>query len=531
MTLTSSSKFLSIDMNKSTENQLKKSEIFYIPKRVIVAILTSLGLLISTVIQTNFAITNSLILNPHDSKDIPIDDDQPINTTLKVAWTSVQLGYLNSIFYVGYVLSHMPAGFLVHKFSAIKIFLFPLLILFILNLLMPLTISTVTSAYRINYYLTALVRLIQGICAGCAFPSSHGIVANWCPPSERGRMGGFIYSGLYAGPVVGFFVGGILAKYSGHYSIYYASAILGLIWSLAFVFLMYDKPSEHPTISEDELIYIEKSIAEVKSLFDENEVNEMSKIPWKFILMSLPVWAICCAHFARGWTFYLLLTNQPAFLNAFGFGVTENGTLGSLPHIMKVLIALLSGFIADYMRLNLLWSTTNVRKIMTCTGYIIEGTCLLVMCHVTNPYLGIGLLTVGVGSSGLMVSGWHLNHQDLAPRYASVLAGFTAVIGTSAGILSPIVAGLLTKEQNLIGWRHVFTIASFVLFIASLFYMIFASGELQSWATGTPREQKLRLNSEKLPPLLGSLKHNIQDGIHSKQQEKVYQQSVVNGDH
>jgi hypothetical protein len=69
------------------------------------------------------------------------------------------------------------------------------------------------------------------------------------------------------------------------------------------------------------------------------------------------------------------------------------------------------------------------------------------MCHVTNPYVGIALLTVGVGSSGLMVSGWHLNHQDLSPRYASVIAGFTAVIGTSAGIISPIVAGLLTKEQ------------------------------------------------------------------------------------
>ncbi len=51
--------------------------IFYIPKRLIVAVLTSLGLLILTVIQTNFAITNSLILNPHDSKDIPVDDDRP----------------------------------------------------------------------------------------------------------------------------------------------------------------------------------------------------------------------------------------------------------------------------------------------------------------------------------------------------------------------------------------------------------------------------------------------------------------------
>lgn len=69
------------------------------------------------------------------------------------------------------------------------------------------------------------------------------------------------------------------------------------------------------------------------------------------------------------------------------------------------------------------------------------------MCYVTNPYIGITLLTIGVGSSGLMVSGWHLNHQDLSPRYASVIAGFTAVIGTSAGIVSPIVAGLLTKQQ------------------------------------------------------------------------------------
>lgn len=35
---------------------------------------------------------------------------------------------------------------------------------------------------------------------------------------------------------------------------------------------------------------------------------------------------------------------------------------------MKVIVALSSGFIADFMRLNLLWSTTIVRKIMTCAG-------------------------------------------------------------------------------------------------------------------------------------------------------------------
>ena len=84
--------------------------------------------------------------------------------------------------------------------------------------------------------------------------------------------------------------------------------------------------------------------------------------------------------------------------------------------------------------------------------------------------------------------------------------------------------------KDLIGWRHVFTIVSIVLFIASLFYMIFASGELQSWSTGIQREQKIRLSSEKLPPLLGSFEHSVQEGIFSRKQEKKHQQSVVNGD-
>lgn len=60
--------------------------------------------------------------------------------------------------------------------------------------------------------------------------------------------------------------------------------------------------------------------------------------------------------------------------------------------------------------------------------------------------------------------------------------------------------------------------------------MIFASGELQSWSTGIQRQQKIRLTSEKLPPLLGSFEHNIQENIQRKTQDKNDQQSVINGD-
>ena len=146
-------------------------------------------------------------------------------------------------------------------------------------------------------------------------------------------------------------------------------AILGFLWSLAFVSLVFEKPNEDPNISEEELLFIEKSLNDLQGLNEKKEKEQREeRIPWQSILFSLPVWAICSAHFARGWTFYLLLTNQPAFLSAFGFSVAENGTLGAFPHILKVLVALSSGFLADFLRLNLLWSTTNVRKFMTCTG-------------------------------------------------------------------------------------------------------------------------------------------------------------------
>ena len=45
------------------------------------------------------------------------------------------------------------------------------------------------------------------------------------------------------------------------------------------------------------------------------------------------------------------------------------------------------------------------------------------------------------------LSGWQINHLDLAPRYASVLVGITTTVGTVAGIVNPIIVGWMTTNQ------------------------------------------------------------------------------------
>lgn len=82
-----------------------------------------------------------------------------------------------------------------------------------------------------------------------------------------------------------------------------------------------------------------------------------------------------------------------------------------------------------------------------CKGYTILSVCLLLIGFTSDAFNSMILITIGIGFSGLIASGWRINHQDIACSYAGILAGISSSIGDSAGILSPIVAGYMTKHQ------------------------------------------------------------------------------------
>ena len=46
-----------------------------------------------------------------------------------------------------------------------------------------------------------------------------------------------------------------------------------------------------------------------------------------------------------------------------------------------------------------------------------------------------------------VISGFNVNHLDIAPRYASILMGLSNGVGTLAGMLCPIVTEQLTKNN------------------------------------------------------------------------------------
>jgi hypothetical protein len=55
-------------------------------------------------------------------------------------------------------------------------------------------------------------------------------------------------------------------------------------------------------------------------------------------------------------------------------------------------------------------------------------------------------LIIAVGCSGFAISGFNVNHLDIAPRYASILMGISNGVGTFAG--QPILLNAYTKIYN-----------------------------------------------------------------------------------
>lgn len=211
------------------------------------------------------------------------------------------------------------------------------------------------------------------------------------------------FSGSYAGVVIGMPLSGILAEHISWQAPFYFYSILGLTWYAFWLWLVFEKPRVHPTITVEEMKYIEKSLGEST----QPTMPTFSTTPWDDIIHSKPVYAIVVANFCRSWNFYMLVLYQSAYLKkAFDFNLSEAGTWGALPHLIMTVIVPFGGMLADHLRKSGKMTTTNVRwiahklesytilisnwillvrrKLFNCGGFGLEGIFFLFVAHSTT---------------------------------------------------------------------------------------------------------------------------------------------------
>lgn len=394
-------------------------------------------------------------------------------------WSKSVQGVILGSFFWGYLLTQIPGGWLATKIGGKRVYGYSMMGATIATLLTPIAAQT-------NYIFLIVLRVIVGITSGVCYPSMHTLWGSWAPPMERSKLVSFTYAGAQVGNVITFPLAGLLCKYGfagGWPSIFYVLGFFSSVWLVLWMWLVSDSPSKHSRITKEEKEYI---IHSLKGCVRTNEEHQTVHVPWCKMATSLPVLAILVANITSDWGTYTLLTSIPTYMSeVLKLDISTNGLYSALPYIAFWAIINMAGFVADFLLSKGCCSIRVARKCFTITGMLIPGALLVGLGYIdcTQPIMAIVLLVLGVSLTGIQYSGWVVNHMDVAPAFAGILFGITNSIAAVTGFLSPVIVGVITVNQTREQWQIVFYIAAVFYLIGAIFFGLFATGEVQPWAS------------------------------------------------
>ncbi|XP_048204310.1 sodium-dependent phosphate transport protein 1-like isoform X5 [Perognathus longimembris pacificus] len=313
---------------------------------------------------------------------------------------------------------------------------------------------------------------------GTVSTAQHEMWIKWAPPLERGRLTSICLSGFMLAPFIVLLVSGFICDLLGWPMVFYIFGAYGCVLCLIWFVLVYDDPKDHPCISVNEKEYIISSLAQQAS-------SSRQSLPIKAMLKSLPLWAISLNGFAFLWTNTLLVTYTPTFINTkLHVDIKQNGLLSGLPYLFACICGLLAGQMSDYFLSRNIFNILTIRKLFTTLGLIspvIFSMCLLYLSF--NFYSTVIFLTLANATTSFCLGGGLINALDIAPRYYGFLKAVTSVIGMIGGISCSTVTGLILSQDPEFSWHKIFFLMAGINVTSITFYLIFAKGEIQEWAT------------------------------------------------
>ncbi|GFR08164.1 putative inorganic phosphate cotransporter [Trichonephila clavata] len=452
---------------------------------------------VTIVVMVNHTALN-LIENDTPSIDDTCEVPQTINVTTpkqegEYLWTPSMQGIILGGYFYGFVCTQVVGGRLAEIAGGKWVMGLSVLIASLLTLVTPFAADIGVAAITI-------VRVMLGLAHGFAMPTAFAMFGHWAPLAERSTMLALCIVGDHVGTILTMPLAGYLCEHGfagGWPSVFYILGMVGCVWFLFWIFLTYNKPKDHPRISQLEIDYIKKGQNHVAN-------EQKTPVPWKKVFTSRAVWAIATVTFCSSWGFTTFLTKLPTYLEVvLHVAIQKNGLVNSLVYASSCLTLFISGALSDYMIAKKQMNATRVRKCFEILAMMGPAVCSALVTFVKcDVFEAIALLMVAMAFLGFSGGGHISIVPDVAPLHAASIFGLVNSIGCIAGIFSPMVAGFLLENQHssIQQWSLVFYIASGFYVFGALSFTIFATAEKQPWASSSGTEKLLipHLKDEKI---------------------------------
>ncbi|XP_017053760.1 putative inorganic phosphate cotransporter [Drosophila ficusphila] len=394
-------------------------------------------------------------------------------------WDEMERSYILSSFFWGYILTQFLGGWLCRRYGARLTMFVSTFGQAILAVLPPWFVSWG------GWQAYCGIRMAMGLFQGFLFPCIHAHLANWCPVNERNRLGALANTGIDCGTLVAMFASGLLAASSvGWPGIFYVSCGVGIFWCILWLIFGANTPRESKFISEAELNYIETSIHSSHKL-EETIPAKRIPVPWKAIWTSVPFWAFMIAKCAQSWGFSTLQTEMPAYMNGvLLMDMKKNALYSALPYLTSWIMAFVYLIIADILLTRNIMSITGIRKTVNSIAYFVPALALIGVGFLdsTQKTLAVVLMCANVGINAGSTIGMTINTIDLSPNHAGILMGIANTASNVIPIVTPVLVGIIVKdEHDREQWQVVFIISAVVFFVGNIIYVVFGQMVNQPW--------------------------------------------------
>ncbi|WP_455818882.1 MFS transporter [Pseudomonas cerasi] len=362
------------------------------------------------------------------------------------ALTPTQLGLLFSMFTWFYAMSQIPVGYILDRVGSRLLYGSAIVLWSLFTFVMGFASHHLFATASASFTMLLVCRALIGVAEAPSFPSNTKIIATWFPDHERARATAFYSSAQYIGlalltPLLSF----IVAEYGWEMSFYLSGAIgivFGVYWLIA-----YRDPQHSTTVNQAELDYIRDG----GGYGSQNQQGSSGKVKWasvKHILAQRTVWGLFIAQFAASSTLYFFLTWFIVYLEkGLGLSIAKAGIGAMFPYLMAMAGVLCGGTLSD-MLLKKGRSRTFARKLPVMSGLLLTTSIVLVNFFQDSPTIAIAILSLAFFANAFSNLGWVVC-SDVIPRHLiGTLGGFLNIFGNLAGIISPIVIGVILERTH-----------------------------------------------------------------------------------
>jgi ACS family D-galactonate transporter-like MFS transporter len=300
--------------------------------------------------------------------------------------------------------------------------------------------ATATILTGLSWSVASLVafRILVGVGEGGAFPTATRAFTYWLPVRERGFAQGITHSSArLGGAVTPPLVLAIVARY-GWREAFYVLGAASLAWTAVWVASFRDTPDEHPWVTGSELAAIRA---------DGDSTGAASgPTPWRQIVSRM--WLVTVVDFCYGWSLWVFLTWLPSYLSdARGFTLDRIALMTTLPLLGGVVGDTLGGVISDAI-FRRSGNLRLARRTLLVVG--LGGAFAFIMpAIVTGSAIGaVYLLAAAFFFLELTNAVLWTLPLDIAGRYAGTAGGIMNTGFGVAGMISPVVFGVLIQRTG-----------------------------------------------------------------------------------